>query len=82
MNIDKDLNSELEEAHKVVEEGEKEDDGGEQPTLAQVHRLGIFKIECSFSRLCSFLWVDGGRGFWTPSLLYAVVNNWDHEHLQ
>ena len=39
MNIDTDLDCELEEAHKVVEEGEEEDDGGEQPTLAQVHRL-------------------------------------------
>ena len=45
MNIDTDLNSELEEAHKVVEKGEEEDDGGEQPTLAQVHRLGIFAID-------------------------------------
>ena len=39
MNIDTDLNSELEEAHKVVQEGEEEDHGGEQPSLAQVHRL-------------------------------------------
>ena len=39
MNINKNLNCELKEAHKVVEEGEEEDDGGEQPTLAQAHRL-------------------------------------------
>ena len=45
MNINTDLNGELEEAHKVVEEREEEDDGGEQPTLAQVHRLGIFAID-------------------------------------
>ena len=57
MNTNTDLNGELEKAHKVVEEGEEEDDGGEQPTLAQVHRLGIFAIDrgrhkkCYFSRL-------------------------------
>ena len=39
MNINADLDCEFEEAHKVVEEGEEEDDGSEQPTLAQVHRL-------------------------------------------
>ena len=39
MNINRDLNCELEEAHKVVEKGEEEDDGGEQPTLAQAYRL-------------------------------------------
>ena len=39
MNIDTDLNGELEKANKVVEEREEEDDDGEQPTLARVHRL-------------------------------------------
>ena len=39
MNINTDLDCELEEANKVVEEGEEEDDGGEQPTLAQAYRL-------------------------------------------
>ena len=58
MNIDTDLNGELEEAHKVVEEREEEDDGGEQPTLAQVHRLYIFAIWRGRHKrtvLCSFL---------------------------
>ena len=84
MNIDTDLNGELEEAHKVVENGEEEDDGGEQPTLAQAHRLnedlwlvGEDIKEQSCVLFCEWMGVEGfGR---LP--YYAVENNLDPEGL-